>query len=223
MKKSKKVLIISGGSISNDFVSTYLEKESFDYIIAADSGLLAVDELGLSVDCILGDFDSVPQDIIEKYKNKQKTDKSIKIRKYKPVKDYTDTQIAIEEAINLQGDEIVILGGTGTRLDHTLSNIYNLLKPLEKSVKCTIIDGHNKLYLIDKPITISKQDVFGAYVTLLALTKVVKGVSLTGFKYNLTNKDIYLGDSLGISNEIIEDEAHISLDSGILIVVESQD
>lgn len=220
---NNRVLIISGGSISANFIEDYLQQESFEYIIVADYGLLVADKLGLEVDYILGDFDSVPKEIIEKYRDKQKDNQSFTIREFNPEKDYTDTQIAIEEAIALSPDEIVILGGTGTRLDHTLSNVQNLILALKKNIKCSLIDEHNKLYLIDKPRTVYKQDLFGSNISLLPLSPVVEKVTLLGFKYSLKEDDIHLGDSIGISNELVEDKARIIFEAGILIVVESRD
>ena len=63
---NNRVLIISGGSISANFIEDYLQQESFEYIIVADYGLLVADKLGLEVDYILGDFDSVPKEIDRK-------------------------------------------------------------------------------------------------------------------------------------------------------------
>lgn len=223
MKNNKKVLIISGGSISLSFIKEYLRDKEFEYIIAADYGLLVAHKLDLPVDYILGDFDSVPKEIIEEYRNKQKDDETPMIRKYNPVKDYTDTQIAIEAALELDPDELVILGGSGTRLDHTLSNIQNLLIVLKRDIKCSLVDEYNKLYLINKTTKLYKKDIFGSFFSLLPLTQLVEGVTLTGFKYPLENVDMEKGYSLGVSNEVVENEAQITLDSGILIVIESRD
>lgn len=221
--KNNKVLIISGGNISFSFVEEYLKKESFEYIIAVDSGLVTADKLDIPVDYILGDFDSVPKEVINKYRSLQKQTDSFIIEKYNPIKDYTDTQIAIEKALELRPDEIVILGANGTRLDHTISNIQNLLIPLENNIKCSLVDDHNKLYLINKPELVYKDEVFGDYISLLPLTHIVEKVTLKGFKYSLDKYDIHLGNSIGVSNEIVEDEASIRFDAGILIVIETRD
>ena len=220
---NNRTLIISGGNVSLDFAEEYLKRESFDYFIAADYGLLTANKLGLHVNYILGDFDSVPKEIIEEYREKEKEDESFKIRQYNPIKDFTDTQIAIETAMKMNPSEIVILGAIGTRTDHTISNIQNLRLPLEKDIKCTLIDEHNKLYLINKPTTIYKQDLFGPYISLLPLTTLVEKVTLKGFKYSLDSYDIHLGESIGVSNQLSHKKAEIIFEKGILIVVEARD
>lgn len=221
--KKKRVLILSGGEISTKFLEEYLQKEEFEYVIVADSGLFVADKLKLKIDCILGDFDSVPKDLIKRYKQEKNHTSSYVIDEYDSKKDYTDTQIAIEKAIEQEPEEIVILGAIGTRLDHTLSNLHNLLIPLKKNIKCSLINEHNKLYIINKPTQIYKKDIFASYVSLLPLTMLVEKVTLLGFKYSLEEYDMHLGNSVGISNEIIEEEALINFDSGVLIVVESKD
>ena len=55
------------------------------------------------------------------------------------------------------------------------------------------------------------------------LFRSVSGVTLRGLKYPLTDYTMGGFNSLGISNEIVSDEASISLSSGQLIVIESKD
>ena len=96
-KKDRKVntLIISGGNISSDFALDFMEKQNIDYIIAADRGLAFARRYGIRPDLIVGDFDSVSREIIEGYRREGK----VPIRTYNPVKDDTDTQIALEKAL----------------------------------------------------------------------------------------------------------------------------
>lgn len=221
--KQKRVLILTGGTISVDFAKKFLENQEFDTIIAADSGLKSVEALNLPVDYILGDFDSVPSDILEKYRTCAKEKQQITMKEYNPEKDETDTQIAITLATELEADEIVILGATGTRIDHLLANIHLLYIPLKQNRKACIIDEHNKVYLINQNTTLSKDKIYGPYLSLLPLTETVKHVTLEGFKYPLTKRTLHIGESIGISNEVVSSKANILLESGILIVVESKD
>ena len=77
--------------------------------------------------------------------------------------------------------------------------------------------------MIDAPITLQRQEQYGKYISLIPFSEKVNGVTLEGFKYPLQNYTMGGFNSLGISNEIIADEAKISLASGQLIVVESRD
>lgn len=225
MDLEKRVLLMTGGTIKIDFVKDYLTKNQFDIVIGVDSGLNGIFELSIFPDYIVGDFDSVYNDVIEKYLNGEiiKNGKKPIIKQYSSHKDYTDTQIGVDLAISLGATSITILGGTGTRIDHLIGNVNLLLIPLKKKIKASIIDPNNKVYLLDSNKKIVKKDLFGPYYSLLPLTKEVKGITLKGFKYPLVEKDLLVGDSLGISNEVCEDIAYIEFREGILIAIETRD
>lgn len=221
--RQKRILILTGGTISTDFAKEFLKDQKFDTIIAADSGLKSVEELNLPVDYILGDFDSVPTDTLEKYRAYANDKKHIIMKEYNPKKDETDTQIAIQLAVELKADEIVILGATGTRIDHLLANIHLLYIPLKQNRNACIVDEHNKIYLIDQNTMLNKDELYGTYLSLLPLTETVSHVTLEGFKYPLTKRNLHVGESIGVSNEVVSPNAHILFESGIIVVIESKD
>lgn len=221
--KSNRVLIITGGTISLTIAGEYLNNQIFDITIAVDNGLKTVDQLNISVDYIVGDFDSVAPELLLKYQNKAKENNSVIIKKYNPIKDATDTQIAIELAIELNAEEIVILGATGTRIDHLLANIHLLYLPLVKNIKAFILDEHNKIYLLNRNTTLYKDQLYGPFISIQPFTENVKEVTLQGFKYPLLDRNMHIADSLGVSNELVESQANILLKAGILCVIESKD
>ena len=53
---------------------------------------------------------------------------------YPPEKDDTDTQLALRLAHNDRADEIVVWGGTGDRIDHTLSNLFSAAGFVEQGI-----------------------------------------------------------------------------------------
>ena len=211
-------LIISGGNIDIEFLNKNLTTCSYDNIIAVDKGLESLYLLKILPNHIVGDFDSVNETIINFYNTK-----NIPIHKYNPEKDYTDTDIAIKLAISLNSTNITIIGATGTRLDHTLANIHILCTCLEEEISCKIIDPYNKIYLIASKIELQKSNIYGKYISLIPLTSTVNGVTLNGFKYPLKDYTLKIGESLGISNEVVDDVATIEIKEGILIVIESKD
>lgn len=131
-------LIISGGNIGIDLALGLLKIKRFDHIIGVDGGLKFCYDHKIVPTRIVGDFDTLSPEILTWYKKNTQ----IEIREYNPVKDATDTQIAVELALSLGSDHVTILGGTGTRLDHVLGNIQSLYLALEKGVDCEILDEH---------------------------------------------------------------------------------
>ena len=188
-------------------------------IIAGDKGLEALYQLKIIPNHVVGDFDSVSSEILEFYKKQSQ----IIFHTFNAEKDNTDTDIAFKLAIQLKSSKITILGALGRRMDHAIANIHILKDALEANIPCQIIDEHNRIYLINKEMTLEKDKVYGKYVSLIPLTSIVEGLTLTGFKYPLNHYTLPIGTSLGISNEIITDTAHIEMKNGILIVIESRD
>ena len=215
----KRCLIITGGPIDLGFARSYLSGEGFDRVIAVDRGLNAAWALGIVPDVIVGDFDSADPAALADFRRRE----HIVWEVHQPEKDDTDTELAIKRAAAMGAGYIVLLGATGGRLDHLLGNIHLLYPCLQQGVEACILDPGNKLYLIDGERRFKRREVWGTYISFLPLTEEVKGITLRGFKYPLTDKDIAIGTSLCISNELAADEAVITLQDGVLIVVESRD
>ena len=188
-------------------------------IIAGDRGLEALYQLKIIPNHVVGDFDSVSPEILKFYKKQSQ----IIFHTYHAEKDNTDTDIALQLAIKLKSSRITIMGALGRRMDHALANIHILKDALEANIPCQMIDEHNRIYLINKEMTLEKDKVYGKYVSLIPLTSTVEGLTLAGFKYPLHDYTLPIGTSLGISNEIVTDTAHIEMKNGILIVIESRD
>ena len=212
-------LIITGGNIRDEFACEKIKTGGYDMIMAADSGMDFLYRNHLTPDIIVGDFDSVDHDALDFFRE----DKRIEFCRLDPVKDDTDTEYAIRDALSRGITQLTILGGTGSRLDHVLGNISLLGIGLEENVEIELVDEHNRVRMIDKPLSIRRDEQFGRFVSLIPYTGNVEHVTLTGFKYTLD--DYTMGDfnSLGVSNEIKEEVARIEFSSGILLVIESVD
>lgn len=219
-----KCVIISGGVIEDVFALEWLQKNIYDLLIVADSGMEFLFRNQITPDVIAGDFDSVGQDAYEYFvENAHKIDKKIEILRLNPVKDDTDTEFVIREAIRRGATTITVLGGTGTRLDHVLGNIHLLGIGLACNVTIELIDSHNRIRMVLDELMIEKATQFGDFVSILPFAGDAKGVSLKGFKYPLENAELHSFSSLGISNEIVDETAVVQVKEGALLVIESRD
>lgn len=212
-----KTLIVSGGNVEKDFFYEIYLNNKFDYIIASDRGLEILDKFDIKPNYIIGDFDSIDKEILNKYINAD-----IEIKELNPEKDYTDTHMALKLAIELESKDITILGAVGTRIDHTIANIHVLKETLDNNIECKIIDERNEIQLINRKTTL-EMDKRHKYISLIPLTTKVEGVTLKGFKYSLADATLEAGHSIGVSNEQVEKCAEIELKEGILILIKSKD
>lgn len=229
------IFIITGGRIDTDFSLSYMKKHDPDCIIAADKGLEACHQMELMPDYIYGDFDSVKTEVYAFFAERIPE----RIHKYSSRKDETDTELALREAIafvrkkdterNEQLEDemvshlITILGATGTRLDHVLGNIQLLKYALDEGVPCELVDEHNRIRMLKDSFTIREEDQFGEYVSFLPFTSVVEGITLKGFEYDVEDWNMESGLARGVSNEIKEEIAEVSIKSGILLMFETRD
>jgi thiamine pyrophosphokinase len=211
--------IVAGGPrICIPDLKTFDEQEM--YWIGVDKGVQYLLDEQIVPDLAVGDFDSIRESEWKRIKEKVRN-----IKKYRPEKDETDMELAIEYGVKQNPNTISLFGATGGRLDHFLANISLLVneKWSKSSIDFKIIDRQNiisvhrpKKYEIrklpDKP-----------YVSFLPVNGHVEGLTLTGFKYSLHNYTAIFGSTRCISNELIEEKGTFSFTSGILMMVRSSD
>ena len=220
----RDTVIFSGGRTDLVFAAEFMKDQKDAFLIAADRGLEALVSLGLRPNAVIGDFDSASKETIDQVNSFEKED-DITVIRLNPVKDDTDTEAAVRFALenNKEPGDIYILGGTGSRMDHILGNISILGLGKDFGKKIILLDENNRIELLFEGRTILKEEAFGDFVSLIPFGDEVTGLTLKGFKYPLKNGTLKGFNSLGISNEIVSKEAHISFDSGVLIMVESKD
>lgn len=216
---NKKGIIISGGSIDDIFAMQMLNEIQPDYVIGVDSGLSFLYRNQVTPTYIVGDFDSVEPHIIAYYKSET----SIPIREFNPVKDATDTEIAVRLAVELGVEKLWLMGATGTRLDHVMSNIQILKIALDHGMKAWIVDECNRISLWENEICIREEDSFGKYFSIFPFGDEVRGVSIEGAKYPLSHYRLSNTESRCVSNERKEQEVKITFPDGIIILMETRD
>lgn len=220
------VLIVTGGHLNIDFARAYCKTLSIDRVFAVDKGLEYVDSMGLVPDYIVGDFDTVDEKLLEAYEKKIAAGKiSAYLERFPAKKDATDTELAVMEAIKEQADRITVLAATGNRVDHVLANLGLLLQVTEENIECHIVDETNRIRLLQAGTCckIEKKNQFGTYLSLIPISPVVEGLTITGVMWPLNNTTVMQGSSLTVSNQILEEAAMITFTEGKLLVIESRD
>lgn len=210
-----KTLIVSGGKEPSKELLLNEVKDS-KLIIGADKGCEVLHRYDIIPNYILGDFDSANIDIINLMESL-----GCKKLKFKKEKDFTDTEIAVDLAIENGASKIILLGATGTRYDHSLSNIGLMLKGLKNSIDIEIIDDNNKMFLTNKNMILEGNS--GDIISFHAYSNLVKNFTIKGAKYELKNYDLNLGDGITTSNEFVKNNIVISFDSGIVLVLYTKD
>lgn len=211
-----KAVIFAGAEI-RDYAVCRAELADADVILSCDAGMRHTKALGIDPDYIVGDFDSVSPEVLAYYR-----EKNIPIRQFPAKKDQTDMVLGIYLAEELGAEEIVLFGGIGDRLDHTLANAHYLLALRKKDIRARLMDDKNCVEVIDSHMTLRGR--VGEIVSTIPLSMVVKGLTLRGFAYPLTEYDLTLdGECIAVSNLLTEETATIDLKEGYLFVIRAKD
>ncbi len=210
-----KCVIIANGDLAYSNKIVKIIKDAH-MIISADGGVKHLRALNILPHVMIGDFDSINSDDHLFFKGKK-----IKILTYPLKKNYTDTDLCVSHAIKHKAGDITLLGVTGTRLDHTLANIFLLKKLARLNIRARIINQHNELYIVADYLELKgKPDEL---LSIIPITQTVNGITLTGLEYPLKNADMKMGDTLGISNVFKESIVSITIKKGIILVTRSKD
>ena len=211
-----RAVVFAGAKIADySFCQEYMKPG--DTIICCDGGLVHAKALKLHPDYIVGDFDSVPPEVLKEYLSQE-----IPIKQVPTQKDETDMELGLDLAVNIGATDIIIMGGIGSRFDHTLANAHLLLQLLKKGVRGRLVDEKNCVELIDKPMKVYGKK--GDLVSTIPLSMKVTGITLTGFAYPLTNKTLTIDDDIvAVSNVLLDREGEIALTSGYLFVILARD
>ena len=179
------------------------------FVVAADDGATTALEFGLPLDVVVGDLDSVQASTLARLEG-------VPIEEYPRDKNATDGQLAIERALQVRPTELILIGYLGgPRLDQALANV--LLATLVDT-PVVILDERNEATLLRPGAGHVWRPEAGEVVSLIPLAGDVQGVYTQGLKWPLRGETLRFGDTRGVSNEPIADEAHVSIDSGLLLV-----
>lgn len=203
MNGMKTALVITGGYCNIQLAQSLLPK-SVDLIIAADSGYATAKKLGITPDITMGDFDSY----------KDSLPAGMDILRVACEKDLTDTMLACEYARDNGCNYITIVGGTGGRIDHSLSNVFYLEELRRQGVKVRLTDGENSVQVIlDESVTVPAD---GGYFSVFALDECK--ITESGCKYPLTDARLIRQRPYALSNEVVGEYATITVEGSALLV-----
>ena len=205
-----RAFIYTGGAVFPDNITEHPKGD--DLCIAADSGFHNAKKCGDRVDVLVGDLDSI---------GNYKLDKKTELLQVPAEKDVTDTQLAVETAIERGATELVIIGGFGGRADHMMSNLAILEDLSNRGIYAVMLDSQNRARFLRSTSTLIPRSGY-QYVSLLAVDPVVKGVSVEGCKYPLKKAKLTRSFQYAVSNEILGNCALISVRKGAIYVIESK-
>jgi thiamine pyrophosphokinase len=207
----KRVLVITGGTVMR--VAPRLD--AFDLVVAADSGVDSAFALGLHPDVVIGDLDSVSASGLARAR-----ESNVTVIQSPTDKDLTDTELALAHLLTVGARHATVLSPGGGRLDHSHGLLAALANPALSAIAVEAIIDTAHVTVLHGADTRSIP-LRGSHLTALhAMNGVARGVTTSGFRWNLTDEDLAPWVSRGVSNEMVAPVAEVSVDHGALIVVQ---
>ena len=203
-----RIIIFANGQLPNlDAARALLRSD--DFLIAADGGTRHVLALGRTPNIIIGDLDSLTFDL------RPLTEQGVELAQYPRDKNETDLELAIQHAVDLKPDQIIIVAALGGRLDQTLGNLALLsdLQPLDLRLD----DGVEAAFFCRDQVEVQGRS--GDLVSLIPWGGAVAGVRTEGLRWPLSNEKLYPHKTRGISNELLAETASIQIQTGLLLIV----
>jgi thiamine pyrophosphokinase len=160
---------------------------------------------------LVGDFDSARRADLEKIQAA-----GAKLVRLSPKKNETDTEVAVNLALESGADDIVILGALGLRLDHALGNLAMLIKAHRRGARCRIIDELHEITAAHGEYELHGR--VGQTVSLLPMAGDAT-VTAAGLVYPLDGLVLRSDAARGISNIIAEIPVRLFVSGGYVLVI----
>lgn len=202
------VVILTGGEPLPSSLAGEIPDDA--YLIAADSGLDTALSWGFDVDLVVGDLDSVGPQALETT--------TATIERHSPDKDATDLDLALQAALRLEPERVIVLGGQGGRFDHLLGTVMLLTSERWSGVDLEWVAARARVRVVRAGVTL--HGAAGSLLTLLAIDGPVAGVTTTGLRWNLDHAVLHPGSTRGVSNLFTGPVATIRLDRGTLLAIQ---
>ena len=186
-----------------------------DLVIAADGGARRLLDLEIAPHYLVGDLDSLSQETVARL-----ISAGCQVQRHPAAKDATDTELAIELALDRGATVIDLVGATGgARLDHSLANVLLLAADWPAGVRLRLVEATATVLVIRAGQSVELPGTVGDIVALLPLAGPARGITTRGLRYALAGEDLSFGRARGVSNVLTAPVASISLTAGLLLVI----
>ena len=203
----RAVVLCSGPPPEDDLLRYWLT--GADFFVCTDAAGHPYDQLPLSPDVVIGDFDSLSGRVLDGRSGPR----------FLEVDDQytTDSEKALLFLVEQGIEEVILLGATGWRLDHTIFNC-QLLERFADKLRICIAGPNADTVRLGPGSNVSWELPGGSQFSLLPMLGPVSGVTLEGARFPLLGDTLEPGGPALISNQVFVSPLLISVGEGSMLV-----
>jgi thiamine pyrophosphokinase len=208
----RAAIFLNGSPDSRGLIQHALERA--DLVVAADGGARYALEAGVVPNLVVGDMDSLGEDLLRRIEKR-----GTPLERHPVRKDQMDGHLAVLAARERGATAADLLCAAGGRLGALFAVPHILLAAERIGLRCTVVSDHVRMFVIEadrRALQGSPRDS----VSVLPLAGPATGVTLENMEYPLKNATLKSGDTIGFHNELTSNEARISVVEGALLVVQ---
>ncbi len=209
------VLVVNGSIKDMDFYKDILDNAKI--VVASDGAANILYRYSKDIDYIIGDLDSISEEVLNYYKNKDVT-----VKRYPVKKDKTDSEISIDEIYKMGIEKIIMIGAKGDRIDHFIANLNLLYYADNIGVNLVILDENNEITLVKERQNYIDVKV-NQTISFVSLIGEVQGITLKGFEYELDDYNLNFGSSILTSNVAKKERVFVEIGRGSLLCIKVND
>ena len=210
----RTAVVVTGGPHGHEL--PHACPRAADLVVAVDSGLHLAHAQGWSPDVVIGDLDSVSEHALERA-----VAEGARIERHPTDKDATDLELALDHVRRAGVSSVTVVGSAAGRLDHLTGGVLTLCSPRFEGLRIEAWLGGAHLVVVHDARQI--RGTAGSYLSILPVNGPAEGVRTSGLRWPLHGERLEPGTSRGISNELLDDVAHVSVDAGTVLVVVPQE
>jgi thiamine pyrophosphokinase len=181
-------------------------------VVAADGGLDRARDLGLRVDVVVGDLDSVSPEALAAAESA-----GARVVRHPIAKDATDLELALDEAAALGARRVLVVASGDGRLDHLLAALLLLGSERYAELELDAVVGDALVHVVRGERALTGTP--GELVSLVALGGPARGVRTEGLEYALAGETLGSGSSRGVSNTFTAAPARVVVGDGVVLAV----
>lgn len=202
-------ILLNGDRPSRDFAKEIAENKT---VYCCDGAANWACEYGIAIDVLMGDMDSIDKGVLNSISKS-----GIRLVQLNKEKDATDGEEAMDAAVRDGHKQIILLGATGDRLDHTIYNMYIMMRGHKAGCDVRALSENGEVFVTNSSFWVEGH--IGTTLSIVPINDNVFVEKTEGLYYPFLQKTLRHDSTVFMSNRLTKSNAKVELSGGYVMVV----